>query len=257
VIALVAFVGFFHVHRVILLHGDGKAESAVPRANSSGSEAPLRSGLLSSEWCTSVLWGVGLNLTPLPYLLIWAILCPESPSRRTPSLVACQVLIVLWTLARILGASPFLETLQQYGLSPEVHSAQVTLFYSICGMNVLRLLLNCVFIRTLWTVNRLMHVGNACIGCACMARLWWLGMEPMWMLCPDIGVVSCWICCVCQLGYATSFHPANRQRLSRAFRSSCSLVIQGDQVPVVAYVACAACAAIMAVLYRRVGEAEA
>ena len=273
-VAAVAFVAFYGVHELCFTRLAGIfAGPMKPQEGLGGVEAeppsqppyelptgppplPVSTAidhvLLALQSYPKVVWAIGLNLPPLPYLLIWAILCPESPKRRTPTLTACQVLIVLWTLARVLGAMPFLESLEQYGLSPEVHAVQVMVFYSVCGVNLLRLVSTCLFIETLWTVNRLMHVGNACIAALAIARLWWLGVptDAIWLLHPDISVGEATFCCLCQLGYAMSFHPAFRQRLSKAFRSYCGVIVKGDHVPIVAYVGCAACAALVAVIYR-------
>jgi hypothetical protein len=93
---------------------------------------------------------------------------------------------------------------------------------------------------------RLMHVGNACAGLLGLAWLWRLG-APIWLLHPDIGVGVAAGTCLCQIGLATSFHPASRLRLSRVFRSSCGLLVKC--VPLVAYVACASCAALVAIIY--------
>ena len=162
---------------------------------------------------------VTLNLAPLPYLMIWAILFPENPTCRTPSLTAFQGFLLLWTLARMTGMPDFVEALQQYDVSNEVYTAQVTLLYCILAANILRLVLSSLFINVLWTINRLMHVANALFGFICMARLRWLG-APMWVLHPEVGARWGTFTCLCQIAYATTFHPANRQRLSKAFRRS-------------------------------------
>ena len=93
-----------------------------------------------------------------------------------------------------------------------------------------------------------MHVEVGLVNVMGMAWLWRLG-APIWLLHPDIGVGVGAGTCLCQIGHAASFHPANRLRLSRVFRSSCGLIVKG--VPLVACVACAACAAVAIGTVRR------